>query len=177
MMEIEEESVDRQRSQKEPKRERTRGLCGRVRLEIRVGGERIAERRAENLVLRQGAEAIARLMANFDGAQPVNRMQVGVGREGGDASLTALTAPDGVAPETLRSPVEVTDFELKTDGPTFIQLSVAAVFRPSQDLEGISEAGLLAGDVLYNQVVFEPVDLRADQDITFFWDLEIPFGR
>lgn len=173
MMEIEEESVNRQRAE----RERTRGLRGRVRLEIRADGERVTERYAENLVLRQGAEAIARLMANFEGAEPVNQMQVGVGREGGDASLTALTAPDGVAPEALRSPVEVTDFELRTDGPTFIQLSVAAVFRPSQDLEGISEAGLLAGDVLYNQVVFEPVDLRADQDITFFWDLEIPFGR
>ena len=152
-------------------------LRGKLHLQVCESGRRVAERRATNLVLRQGAEAVARLMAQLEGAEPINQMQVGVGRETGDASLTALTSPEGVALETLRSPVEVTDFELRTDGPAFIQLSVAAIFRPSQDLVGISEAGLLAGPVLYNQVVFEPVDLRADQDITFFWDLEIPFGR
>ena len=52
-----------------------------------------------------------------------------------------------------------------------------APFKPTVDLTDVSEAGLLAGDVLYNQVVFEPVTLRPGQNVTFFWEINFPFGH
>ena len=50
-------------------------------------------------------------------------------------------------------------------------------FQPTVELTGVTEAGLLAGDKLYNQVVFEPVTLRPGQDVTFFWEIDFPFGH
>ncbi len=58
-----------------------------------------------------------------------------------------------------------------------IKVIVNALFKPTVELKDVSEAGLLAGDVLYNQVVFEPVTLRPGQNVTFFWEINFPFGH
>jgi hypothetical protein len=31
--------------------------------------------------------------------------------------------------------------------------------------------------VLYNQVVFDPVDLHLGQDVTFYWEVDFPFDH
>ena len=45
------------------------------------------------------------------------------------------------------------------------------------DLDAVSEAGLLSDDTLYNQVVFEPITLKAGQEISLFWEIDFPYGH
>jgi hypothetical protein len=150
-------------------------------LELRVwfAATPVAARSGTNLVLRQGAGAVARLFAGADGASPVDKVAVGFGQEAADAEATALTPPPGggIDPANLVAAVAPADFSVVTDQPGFIQVTVATVFHPAVDLPAVSEAGLLAGDTLYNQVVFEPVDLSVGQDITLFWRIDFPFGH
>jgi hypothetical protein len=154
-------------------------LRGRMRLRVAgADGTVLAERRARNIVLRGGAELVARRFAGVDAA-PINRIGLGFGREAADAGITELTGPSGdaVPASALTSPVAPGDFTISADRPGFIQVSVASVLHPAVELEGVSEAGLLGDDQLYNQVVFEPVTLKVGQDVTFFWEIDFPFGH
>jgi hypothetical protein len=138
----------------------------------------IARRCASNLVLRKGAGIIANLFAGVPGSVPINQIQVGFGTDTGSPELTALTPPAGGIPiASVRSPLTPAAFQIATDKPGSIQVSVTAVFKPAIDLPDVTEAGLLAGEVLYNQVVFEPITMRAGQSITFFWEIDFPFGQ
>lgn len=154
-------------------------IRGRMRLRVSdAAGRVVAERRADNLVLRQGANIVADLFAGKADARPINRVQVGFGREAADAQATALTpSPDGVPPDALRGPVTPDAFTIKTDKPGVVQVSVVTVFRPTTDLKEVTEAGLMADERLYNHVVFEPLTLREGQDITFFWEVDFPYGH
>ena len=94
------------------------------------------------------------------------------------SEATTLTPPPGSIPaQALRSPITADNFTVNTNHPRVVQVSVVSVFHPTQDLADVSEAGLLAGALLYNQVVFEPVTLRVGQDVSFFWDVDFPFGQ
>jgi hypothetical protein len=142
-----------------------------------AGGQLIAERRANNIVLRQGAEIVAKLFSG-QANQPINQIQVGFARESADAeTVTLKPSPDGVELQKLRSPIAADKFKVQTDKPGIIRVNIASVFQPTVELKNVSEAGLLAGEQLYNQVVFEPITLQVGQDITFFWDIEFPFGH
>ena len=151
---------------------------GRLSLQVRAGRRLLASRKAHNMVLQSGANLVAKLFAGAPNTQPINTVQVGFARETGVADLTALTPPDPpVAKEALQSPVVASDFTISADQPGMIKVIVNALFKPTVELKDVSEAGLLAGDVLYNQVVFEPVTLRPGQDVTFFWEINFPFGH
>jgi hypothetical protein len=154
---------------------------GRLVLEVRaLDGTLVAERRAGNLVLRRGAEIVASLFAGAPDAGPIDRIRVGFGRESADVGATALTPPEdgALGAEALERPVEQDDFDIETDAAArLVRVSIAATFSPSVDLEDVSEAGLLAGETLYNQVVFEPVAMSVGQEVTFFWEVDFPFGH
>ena len=64
---------------------------------------------------------------------------------------------------------------LKMSPPRYQTLSKDKI--PVVNLPDVTEAGLLAGEELYNQVVFEPVTMQASQNITFFWEIDFPFGQ
>jgi hypothetical protein len=150
----------------------------RLSLQVRVDGRLLACRQAPNMVLQSGADLIAKLFAGAPNTQPINTVQVGFAREAGAADLTALTPPDPpVAKEALQSPVAAANFTITADQPGMIKVIVNALFKPTVELKDVSDAGLLAGDVLYNQVVFEPVTLRPGQNVTFFWEINFPFGH
>jgi hypothetical protein len=159
----------------------TRGCpIGRMHLHVRASGSvLIAERAARNIVLRQGAAVIAALFTGAAGAAPVNTIQVGFAKESATPELAALTPPaDASIPATaLRSSVAPADFKIVADRAESIQVLITSVFKPTVELAEVTEAGLLAGEKLYNQVVFEPVTLRPGQDVTFFWEIDFPFGR
>ncbi|HEX4953075.1 MAG TPA: hypothetical protein VF017_06745 [Thermoanaerobaculia bacterium] len=163
------------------RKQRPEHTAPRGRLTLTVsdpGGRTVAERRVGNIVLRQGAAIIAGLFAGQNGAAPINRIQVGFGTEGGDPSLASLTPPDPpIDPVHLSTPLGPEAFGVVTDGARAVQVSIQAVFKPTENLKDVTEAGLLAGDQLYNQVVFEPVELRIGQDVTFFWEVDFPFGH
>jgi hypothetical protein len=151
---------------------------GKLLMRVHVGGRLLDSRQARNMVLRSGADLIAKLFAGTANTQPINTVRVGFARETGATDLTALTPPDTpVAKEALQSKVGPNDFTIASDQPGPIKVSVNALFKPTVELKDVSEAGLLAGEVLYNQVVFEPVTLRPGQDVTFFWEINFPFGH
>jgi hypothetical protein len=153
----------------------------RGRLLMRVsssGGALVAERRANNIVLRQGATIVAKLFAGVPNASAVTHVQLGFAREAAGPDTTALMPPDLAIPaENLRAAIAAGSFRIIDDDPAAIKVAINALFRPAIELKDVSEAGLMAGTTLYNQVVFEPVTLRPGQDITFFWEVDFPFGR
>jgi hypothetical protein len=147
-----------------------------MRLQVRgPDGAVVAERRAANIVLRGGAELIANHVAG-KATQPINRVGVGFATEVADATAVALTGRDGGAPPPA-TPIPETSFTIDATRPGVVAVSVASAYHPATELTDVSEAGLLADDALYNQVVFEPVTLRVGQDVTFFWEIEFPFGH
>lgn len=160
-------------------------ITGRMEMTVRnADGALLARRRDGNQVLRDGALLVAQLLAGAAGVGPIDFVQVGWNREPADADTTALGAPppapppaEPIAAAALRSPVRAEDFTLDATRSDVVRVSVSTLFRPIVDLPDVSEAGLMAGDRLYNQVVFEPVTLRVGQDVTFFWEIDFPFGN
>lgn len=152
-------------------------LKARMRLTVRSSdGEIIEQREASNIVLHQGARLVAHLFSGKPETSPINRVRVGFGREGGDPGLTALSNPENLPDAALQTQLGPDAFEIR-DEDRIVAVAINARFRPTVDLKGVTEAGLAADAELYNQVVFEPVDLRVEEDITFFWEVEFPFGR
>ena len=141
-------------------------------------GVPVACRRARNTVLRNGAGLIAKLFAGAPNTLAVNQVRVGFAREAASSEITALTAPEGnITAAQLSSAIDPEDFTIITNQPNAVKVVVNATFKPTIELQDVSEAGLMAGDVLYNQVVFEPVTFRPGQDVTFFWEIDFPFGH
>lgn len=150
---------------------------GRLLLTIRdERGELVASRAARNRVLRGGAELIASLFAGARNT-PIDRVRLGFGEVSADPTATALTPPaEAIPPERLEAALKPEHFTVRP-GDDKVTVDVAAPFEPQQDIARVSEAGLVAGDVLYNQVIFEPVTLRQGQVVTFFWQIDFPFGQ
>jgi len=142
-------------------------------------GALVAERRARNIVLRGGALLIARLFSGAPGGAAVNTVGIGFARNPGDAELGALTVPaDGaIKAAALRTALPPESFTIVADKAGAIEVHVTAIFRPTRELKDVSEAGLFAGDTLYNQVIFEPVTMVAGQEVSFFWQIDFPFGH
>lgn len=152
-------------------------LRGRLRLEVRdQRGRLTAARAAQNMVLRQGAALVAQLFTG-QGAVPINTIRVGFGTEPLGVDSTALTGGEGIPDAALTTAVPPEAAEIITDRDDLVRVAISATFHPSRRLENVTEAGLMAGDVLYNQVIFEPVNLLDEQDVTFFWEIDFPFGH
>src|SRR5579872_4435419 len=92
-------------------------IRGSMRLTVRsAGGGILAERRANNMVVRGGAGIIARLFTGAAGAVPINQVQVGFATDSGTAELKALTPPPTNIPlAALRSPIKQADFQVIID--------------------------------------------------------------
>jgi hypothetical protein len=147
---------------------------------VRERGLTVAHRRGRNMVLRAGATLIANLLTGAGGAKAVDTMGIGFATEPGGAEATALTPPPASAnipAVALRTALTTSAFQVVTDQAGVVQVKIGAVFSPTQELTDVTEAGLLSGDTLYNQVIFEPVALHVGQNVTFFWQIDFPFGH
>jgi hypothetical protein len=152
---------------------------GRLTLTVRASdGSVVDSRQARNIVLRGGAELIARRFAGVDGTGPVDRVRVGFGHDVAAADTTALTPPaDGTVPASaLETALPASAFTITSDKPGVVSVAVSAVFAPTVDLTDVTEAALASAERLYNQVVFEPVQMRVGQNVTFFWQIDFAFG-
>ncbi len=149
-----------------------------MRMTVRAPrGAVLAQREAYNQVLRNGAKVVAQLFSGKS-TQAINRIQLGFATEEAAADAVALTqANPPLAVSALSSPVAPGAFTIDTTPSSFVRVAVNALFVPSVALDKVSEAGLFAGDDLYNQVVFEPISLEPGQNITFFWEIQFPFGH
>jgi hypothetical protein len=151
---------------------------GRLTLTIRSrNGELVAERHARNLVVRSGADLIARLLSGGPGATPINFVRFGFG-DHATPDATVLTPPvEEIPPTALEAAIAPASFSIDGGTDGMVKVNVSVPFNPTQDISGVTEAGLFAGQTLYNQVVFDPVTLTTGQVITFYWQIDFPYGR
>ena len=157
------------------------GIRPRGRLDVTVrtpGGLVVERRRATNIVLRGGAELIAQRFAGVAAAGPIDRVKIGFGTDVATSDVTTLTPPAavGIPASALETALDPAAFTISNEQLGIVSVAVNALFTPTLDLVDVTEAALAAKDRLYNQVVFEPLHLRVGQSVTFFWQIEFPFG-
>lgn len=160
-------------------------MRGTLYLDLRdPTGTVLASRTARNTVLRSGGELVAKLFAG--GAAPITHM--GVGTSDADptsVTVTELANDDGEGGPGLDgatvTAIPSEAFRITVDDHTRrVVVRVRATLPESAAVGTVREAGLLSrqddGDVLYNRVIFPPIDKGADHDLTLFWEVEFPFG-
>jgi len=147
------------------------------------GGAVVDERRAHNTVMATGARIVADLFAGV--GSPITHMGVGTADAAPeDVGVTALTNGGGDdAPLTgsTLAPIASSAFTATlVPERRVVQVRVRATLPPDAAVGRIREAGLVSqgdGDpVLYNRVVFAPVDKGDDHELTLFWEVEFPYG-
>lgn len=161
-------------------------MRARLHLQITTADGRVAtERRAANTVMQSGAQLIADLFAGT--GSPITHMGVGTsaaapddvtvvaltnGAPGGDEALTGDTS-GAIPPEAFTARV--------VPEQRVVQVRVRATLPNAAAVGRIREAGLLSvkegATVLYNRVVFAPVDKGDDHELTLFWEVDFPFGE
>lgn len=149
-----------------------------------VDGRTVEERRASNTVLTSGARLIADLFAGA--GSPITHLGVGTSdadsEDVGVAQLTNAANGDDPPLEGGTLGAIPADAFVATVVPErrVVELRIRTTLPPDAAIGRVREAGLVsqseAGTVLYNRVVFAPVEKRRDHDLTLFWEIEFPFG-
>jgi len=147
-----------------------------LRVELRgFGDDLIAVREAHNSVLRSGAGLLANMFALK--STGITHMAVGTSDtpETQDFTTTALTNPTEVA-------ITANAFQIDPPDPVkrVVRVRVQGTVPAEANLGQVREAGLVAhnGDtvLLYNRVIFAPIDKAAGHELTLFWEVGFPFG-
>lgn len=160
-------------------------MRGRLHLEVRRRtGALVAERTARNTVLRSGGGLVAGLFTGGGGS--ITHMGVGTSdADPASVTVTALANDDGAGGPGLDGDVTTpipADAFLVSDDETHQRMvvRVRATLPETAAIGTVREAGLLSrqadGDVLYNRVIFAPIDKGPDHDLTLFWEVEFPYG-
>jgi hypothetical protein len=159
----------------------------KARLHLRLldrDGTLIDERRAHNTVMTSGAQLIADLFAGT--GSPITHMGVGTSDANpDDVSVTALTNvasgdDDPLQGEVVGAIAPSAFVATVVPERRVVQVRVRATLPEDAAIGRIREAGLVSqtdgATVLYNRVVFAPVDKRDDHELTLFWEVDFPFG-
>jgi hypothetical protein len=158
-----------------------------VLIEVRAGNGEIVETRfARNSVMRTGAELIARLFSGGPGAG-ITHMAVGTSsdEESGTFSTAALKNDDsegtGVLAGDVDAPIDAGGFVVETDADKHVvRVRVRGTLPNAAAVGTVREAGLVAksagGSLLYNRVIFAPIEKRDDHELTMFWEVTFPYG-
>ena len=155
-----------------------------VRIELtNQAGEVIAERYAENAVMRAGAQLIADLFAGR--GVPITHMGVGTSdapETEAYATLTLTNDPGEMLQGGTEAPIPPEAFfpaEVE-ESRRLVRLRVRGTLPSAAAVGTVREAGLLArqGDtaVLYNRVTFTPILKGEDHELTMFWEVTFPYG-
>lgn len=157
-----------------------------LQLDLRdAAGRLVSRRRAHNAVMRQGAVLVASAFTGQAGG--ITHMGVGTSdAESDSVTVTALTnAAEGGAPALTGAT------EVQLPGGTFgaplvdevrrvVKVRFHATLPDAAAVGTVREAGLLSrgtGDpVLYNRVIFAPVQKSDDHELTLFWEVAFPYG-
>ena len=145
-------------------------------------GHVVAERKAWNSVMQQGAQLVAQLFAG----QGAGITHMGVGTsdtpESEQFTTTTLTVnADELAGDTS-APIATDAFIITTEETRrLIRVRVRATLPPAAAVGRIREAGLISrtegsDDVLYNRVIMDPIDKGDDHELTLFWEVTFPYG-
>jgi hypothetical protein len=158
-----------------------------VRLELTTAGGAVVEvREAKNSVMRAGAELIASLFAGKATAG-ITHMAVGTSsdEESDSFNTGALANDDEEGTPALTGGIETaigtSDFTLETDtARKVVRVRVRATLPNAAAVGTMREAGLMAKGgttpVLYNRVVFAPIEKKNDHELTMFWEVTFPYG-
>ncbi|GAA2152632.1 hypothetical protein FHX52_0800 [Humibacillus xanthopallidus] len=160
-------------------------MTATLHLQVTAGdGTVVDERCAHNTVMASGARLIADLFAGT--GSPITHMGVGTSDAApDDVNVAALSnAADGDAAPldgaTLGAIPPAAFVATIVPERRVVQVRVRGTLPADAAIGRIREAGLVSqsdsGSVLYNRVVFPPVDKRDDHELTLFWEIEFPFG-
>lgn len=161
-------------------------MPGRLRLELRRAGETrpLAIRCNSNAVMQGGGMLVANLFAGKGGA--VTHMGVGTSNaDDPDFATTALSNETvaGTPPLTgdTTAPLSPDAFTTALDTTRrVVAVRVRGTLPPAAAVGTVRESGLLSaqgdGFVLYNRVIFPPVDKGSDHELTLFWEITFPYG-
>lgn len=160
-------------------------MRAKLRIELIASDGSVAEaRNATNTVLRSGGELIAGLFSG--GAGPITHMSVGTNDDDPTSTdVSALANDDGEGGAGLEgetsAPIPADAFRVSVDElHQRVVVRVRGTLPDTAAVGTIREAALVSrqgeADVLYNRVVFAPIEKGDDHDLTLFWEVEFPFG-
>lgn len=150
----------------------------------RGDGTVIEQRRAHNTVMAGGAQLIADLFAGSGTA--ITHMGVGTSENApDDVMVTALLNEavgddEPLAGETMGLIAPDAFVASVIEERRVVQVRVRGTLPAEAAVGRVREAGLVSATddstVLYNRVVFAPIDKRDDHELTLFWEVEFPYG-
>jgi hypothetical protein len=151
-------------------------MRAQLRVELRTKeGELVALREVHNSVLRSGADMLARLFSR----QGLGITHMAVGISDAPESEAFATAALTNATEVAIAPEA---FQVDPPDPVkrVVRVRVRATVPPAGAVGTIREAALVSRSensaVLYNRVVFAPVEKANDHELTLFWEVGFPYG-
>jgi hypothetical protein len=151
-------------------------MRARLRIELRTKeGELVALRDAHNSVLRSGADMLARLFSR----QGLGITHMAVGSSDAPETEAFATAALTDATEVTIAPEA---FQVDPPDPVkrVVRVRVRATVPPADAVGTIREAALVSRSensvVLYNRVVFAPIEKANDHELTLFWEVGFPYG-
>jgi hypothetical protein len=151
-------------------------MRARLRIELRTKeGELVALRDAHNSVLRSGADMLARLFSR----QGLGITHMAVGSSDAPETEAFTTAALTDATEVTIAPEA---FQVDPPDPVkrVVRVRVRATVPPADAVGTIREAALVSRSensvVLYNRVVFAPIEKANDHELTLFWEVGFPYG-
>lgn len=152
-------------------------LRGNVVLVLRDSstGEPLLTRTVHNAIMMEGSRLVASRMIG-DPVDPLTAVGVGTSdARTGSKDLTDLEAPIGDG-QAQRAAISLPDGQdkfvtLQEDGSA--TLTFEATFGPELGNGPLREAGVYAGDILYNRVTFEVITKNATHTLTQLWTITI----
>lgn len=158
-----------------------------LRLELRsADGRLLALRQGHNAVMQNGARLMADLFAGR--GTPITHMRVGTSdAPESDRFATLTLANEGVGgeapltePVAAAIPAEAFSAPQLDETRRLIRLQVRATLPAAAAVGTVREAGLVSRsgetEVLYNRIIFAPVQKGADHELTLFWEITFPYG-
>lgn len=162
-------------------------MRAKLRVELRShAGELLEVREAHNAVMQSGARLVADLFAGR--GTPITHMIVGTSDTPETSSFSTATLanesvggdPPLVAPVDTPIPAEAFSDPEIDETRRLIRIRLRGTLPAAAAVGKIREAGLVArsdaGDVLYNRVIFAPINKGDDHELTLFWEVTFPYG-
>lgn len=143
---------------------------GRLTVQIKNGDNALVDTiQANNSIVLTGRDLIAKLFVN-EAIDPVSHVAVGTGNaavNAGDAGLNA---------EIFRKAINPIDpsLHITTTSENKRKVTITADLDFQEAIASLTEAGLFnaaAGGVMYNRVVFPPINKTADFKLTLIWEI------
>jgi hypothetical protein len=143
---------------------------GRLTVQIKDGRNALVEMvQANNSIVLTGRDLIAKLFVN-EAIDPVSHVAVGTG------NAAVNPADTGLNTEIFRKAINPIDpsLHITTTSENKRKVTITAELDFGEANAALTEAGLfnaVTGGVMYNRVVFPPINKTADFKLTLIWEI------